>query len=69
MKITSSAFQNNSRIPPKYTCDGRNINPPLTFSNYTKKMVEEKMQGHRAGTWNGELARHLRICAAGTGLY
>ena len=31
MKITSSAFQNNSKIPKKYTCDGENINPPLSF--------------------------------------
>lgn len=29
MKITSLAFGNNERIPPLYTCDGRNINPPL----------------------------------------
>ena len=33
MKITSSAFQNNSKIPIKYTCDGENINPPLSFSD------------------------------------
>jgi hypothetical protein len=29
MKIKSSAFENNSYIPSKYTCDGENINPPL----------------------------------------
>ena len=33
MKITSSAFQNNSKIPAKYTCDGENINPPLEFTD------------------------------------
>lgn len=33
MKITSSAFEHNSRIPQKYTCDGENINPPLSFSD------------------------------------
>lgn len=33
MKITSSAFENNSKIPSKYTCDGENINPPLIFSD------------------------------------
>ena len=32
MKITSSVFQNNSKIPGKYTCDGQNINPPLEIS-------------------------------------
>lgn len=32
MKITSSAFGNNEKIPKKFTCDGENINPPLTIS-------------------------------------
>ncbi len=31
MKIVSLAFENNSKIPSKYTCDGENINPPLQF--------------------------------------
>lgn len=31
MKIISSAFQNNAKIPSKYTCDGQNVNPPLSF--------------------------------------
>lgn len=42
MKITSSAFGNNSKIPSKYTCDGENINPPLEFSdipNSAKSLV------------------------------
>lgn len=29
MKISSPAFEENSKIPKKYTCDGENINPPL----------------------------------------
>ena len=33
MKIRSSAFSHNQSIPSKYTCDGQNINPPLTFSD------------------------------------
>jgi Raf kinase inhibitor-like YbhB/YbcL family protein len=33
MKIISSAFENNAKIPSKYTCDGRNINPPLSFAD------------------------------------
>lgn len=33
MQITSSVFQHNQPIPTKYTCDGENINPPLTFSD------------------------------------
>lgn len=30
--ITSSAFADNESIPPEYTADGRNVNPPLTIS-------------------------------------
>jgi len=32
MEITSPAFGQNQDIPPKYTCDGENINPPLAFA-------------------------------------
>ena len=33
--MNSSAFENNSHIPVKYTCDGSNINPPLTIEGIT----------------------------------
>ncbi len=33
MKITSSAFGDRQQIPPQYTCNGENINPPLEFSD------------------------------------
>lgn len=33
MRIESSAFKNNELIPPKYTCDGEDINPPLLISD------------------------------------
>jgi len=36
MRIKSPAFENNSYIPPKYTCDGGNINPPLEISDIPK---------------------------------
>lgn len=32
MKIRSSAFDDNQKIPSIYTCDGNNINPPLQIS-------------------------------------
>lgn len=32
MKISSPAFGNNEKIPAKFTCDGENLNPPLTIS-------------------------------------
>lgn len=36
LEITSSTFENNQLIPSKYTCDGDNVNPPLTFRNIPK---------------------------------
>ncbi len=33
LKLSSTAFQNNGFIPSKYTCDGRDINPPLVIEN------------------------------------
>ncbi len=33
LKISSSVFENNASIPVKYTCDGSNVNPPLSFEN------------------------------------
>jgi Raf kinase inhibitor-like YbhB/YbcL family protein len=32
MKLDSNAFENNSSIPSKYTCDADNVNPPLSIS-------------------------------------
>ncbi len=37
MKLTSSAFQDHASIPPRYTCDGRDINPPLTIADVPKE--------------------------------
>ncbi len=33
MKLTSSAFTPNGKIPSKYTCDGNNLSPPLKIEN------------------------------------
>lgn len=33
MKITSSAFENNGKIPPKFTCQGLDISPDLQIEN------------------------------------
>lgn len=32
MQLTSTAFQNMQPIPGDYTCDGKNISPPLAWS-------------------------------------
>ncbi len=31
--ITSSAFENHGRIPPRHTCDGEDLSPPLAWSD------------------------------------
>jgi Raf kinase inhibitor-like YbhB/YbcL family protein len=36
MMIRSSAFEPKQKIPSKYTCDGENINPPLSISGVPK---------------------------------
>ncbi len=33
MKLTSKAFEHEGMIPSVYTCDGKNISPPLTVSD------------------------------------
>lgn len=32
MQLTSAAFEEGETIPAKYTCDGENTSPPLTFA-------------------------------------
>ena len=36
-QLTSTAFENNGDIPKKYTCEGGDINPPLTIKNIPAK--------------------------------
>ena len=33
MQITSPVFGHNKKIPKKYTCDGEDVSPPLTFAD------------------------------------
>jgi len=33
MELQSSAFADRSAIPRRFTCDGENLSPPLTWSN------------------------------------
>lgn len=39
MEITSTAFTDGGLIPQKYTCNGDNVNPPLTFSGVPSQSV------------------------------
>ena len=36
MKLTSSVFQHNGRIPSKHTCDENDVSPALHFSDVPK---------------------------------
>lgn len=37
LSVTSPAFPHNGMIPPKYTCDGADVNPPLSIGNIPEK--------------------------------
>ncbi len=39
-KLSSPAFRQNEQIPPEYTCDGKDVNPPLR--------IEQVPQGARS---------------------
>lgn len=42
LQLSSAAFKANADIPEKYTCDGGDINPPLTIGNvpdHTKSLA------------------------------
>lgn len=39
LTLTSAAFQNNESIPPKFTCEGENLNPPLLISGIPEGTV------------------------------
>ncbi len=34
LRVRSVAFSHGGHIPPKYTCEGENINPPLDISGF-----------------------------------
>lgn len=37
MEIKSSAFTNGGMIPPQYTCNGKDLSPPLEWSGFSEK--------------------------------
>lgn len=42
LTVSSPAFKNNSKIPPKYTCHGEDVNPQLDIQNLpeeTKSLI------------------------------
>jgi len=63
MKLTSEAFENFGLIPSTYTCDGADINPPLSISDVPKttKSLVLIMDDPDApmGTWDHWLVFNL----------
>ena len=56
MKITSPAFQNNSKIPSKYTCDAEDRSPELVFSEVPENaqslvLISHDPDAPRPGGW------------------
>ena len=55
MKIKSSAFEEGGMIPGKYTCDGENVSPPLSWSDAPAETKTFALINHDpdapAGTW------------------
>jgi Raf kinase inhibitor-like YbhB/YbcL family protein len=39
LDVTSSAFREGDSIPPRYTCDGENVSPPLAWSGVPETTV------------------------------
>jgi Raf kinase inhibitor-like YbhB/YbcL family protein len=37
LRVKSSVFEENKLIPKKYSCDGGNVNPPLTIEGLPKE--------------------------------
>lgn len=55
MNIQSPAFSHNGAIPPKYTCDGDDVSPPLLISGAPKNakslaLIADDPDAPR-GTW------------------
>lgn len=39
LTVSSPVFENNGRIPAKYTCDGDDVNPPLRIDGIPEEAV------------------------------
>jgi len=55
LKISSPVFENNGNIPAKYTCTGKDVNPPLLIENVPAKAKSLALivddPDAPAGTW------------------
>jgi len=63
MKLISNAFNNGDFIPKKYTCQGSNINPQLTWSDIPKNTKSFALiiddPDAPAGTWTHWIVKDI----------
>lgn len=63
MKISSPVFPHLGMIPGKYTCDGENVSPPLTFLDVPPTAVSLVLvvddPDAKLGTWDHWLAWNI----------
>jgi Raf kinase inhibitor-like YbhB/YbcL family protein len=55
LRVESPVFESNNLIPAKYTCDGEDVNPPLTVENVpddAKSLVLILDDPDAVGVWN-----------------
>lgn len=55
LRVKSPVFESNKLIPAKYTCDGEDVNPPLTVENVpddAKSLVLILDDPDAIGVWN-----------------
>lgn len=70
LKVSSTAFPNGGLIPVKYTCDGRNINPPIDIDHIPKEtqclaLIVDDHDSPAGGwahwlAWNIPVTHHIR---------
>jgi Raf kinase inhibitor-like YbhB/YbcL family protein len=71
MMLTSSAFTHGSMIPKQYTCDGKDISPPLSWSDPPEKTQSFALimddPDAPLGTWVHWVIYNLPATARGLG--
>ena len=72
LRVTSPAFASEARIPRRYTCDGRDVSPPLRWSGVPAKatelslvMIDPDAPGGTFHHWRIRFPASVRALAAG----
>ena len=64
LRISSPAFDNDGFIPSRYTCDGKNVNPPLEIDNIPEETKSLALiiddPDAPVGTWDHWIVWNIR---------